>query len=163
MVGAVWRIAPSSGYRTGFVTLLIAGSLSLCVHDWGTKTAVRYGGLRAVVDRIRDESAGGETIVVGHFEHYFPVKFYSANRPRVRLLEPETELLWGNHLIREPDLIRRNELMDQLSVGIWIVTNSSRVEARLLRAGAVRATEFEAVYVHESRPVSLRISRWIAQ
>jgi mannosyltransferase len=123
----VERMLPDHGIWRGLGNaVVVLVSLVSTVAFWVVREIPGRPGMRGAISEIADRRRAGEPIVTIDNLHYFPAKYHASQETRigssnVRLLPPQTTMMWGWHLIRKSDLIGVEELRRGDLDGIWLI------------------------------------------
>ncbi len=119
---AAWRvprIRPTL-FAAGFAVLLASD-----VVFWKLLDIPGGPGVRGAVESALAGRLGDEMIVATDFMQYFPAKYYTKQRARIRLLDAPDNPFWGEQLVRPSDRITRKGLATELRRGVWVICKGS--------------------------------------
>jgi mannosyltransferase len=120
---AIWRLTMRRpALRSCLCASLAAGLLYANVAFWRGLDLAHNTGMRAAVATILGRIRPGESIVSTELLQYLTAKFYAEGRAPIHLVEPPPGMFWGWHVIRPADLISLDQLRDEMTRGIWLIS-----------------------------------------
>ena len=126
----------------------------VAIGYWRDREIPTRPGMQEAVRRIVEQAEPGSLVVASSNLHYFPAKYYLRNQTAIelRIMETSTEEFWGDHLIRNSDVIDNQDLRSKLSGGFWLLGHSP-VERELRGIGEVKVIDdFKCEYDIGSSP-----------
>jgi mannosyltransferase len=132
----------------------LAVMVFVAIGYWRDREIPTRPGMQEAVRRIVEQAEPGALLVATSNIHYFPAKYYLRNESAVelRIMESSTKEFWGDHLIRNSDVIDNQELRSRLSGGIWLLGHSP-IERELRGIGNVNVIDrFRCEYDIGSSP-----------
>jgi mannosyltransferase len=131
---------------------IVLGMGAASIDFWENRQIATHPGMRGAMERILSLHNGRDPIVAVSKIHYFPAKYYTPSRIRIRVMESVSRTFWVNHLLRRADIISNEDFRDSLPQGIWLLSHSPVPCGIEDLFEAVVDESFEAPYDHGVLP-----------
>jgi len=154
MALALARIAINVRHFSIGAVGILGGMSFVAIGYWRDREIPTRPGMQEAVRKIVEQAEPGTLVVASSNIHYFPAKYYLRNQTAVelRIMESSTKEFWGDHLIRNSDVIDNQDLRSKLNSGIWLLGHSP-VGRELRGIGAVKVIDhFKCEYDIGSSP-----------
>lgn len=143
---------------------ILAAMAFVAIGYWRDREIPTRPGMQEAVRRIVEQAEPGALVVASSNLHYFPAKYYLRNETamELRIMESSTQEFWGDHLIRNSDVIDNQDLRSRLSGGIWLLGHST-VDRELRDIGEVKViNHFRCEYdIGSSPPWTVYVSKLV--